>query len=391
MLTFEEAYADMMAAAVTLKTEAVDFVDAVNRVLAQDVRADMPMPPFNKSAMDGYACRRADLGEPMTVIEEIPAGCMPCKSIGASQCAKIMTGAPVPQGADCVIMVEYTEPLDADQIRFTADDSADNICLKGEDISEGDVVLSKGERITPAHIAVLATVGCTRPQVYAQPRVAILATGSELVEPTCKADGARIRNSNSDQLAAQLRQMGVIVNRCGIIPDSLEATVAAIDAARRDHDLVMLSGGVSMGDYDFVPEALQKSGFEFCFESVAMQPGRPTIFGRCGETYCFGLPGNPVSTFIIVEIMVKPFLLSLMGGTPRPVMVEVTLDKAIRRRKAKRQSTIPMALTTPGNAVAVEYHGSAHINALCRADALLTIPIGITEMPQGSKVNVRLI
>ena len=291
-----------------LKAETVDFANAVNRVLAQDVRADMPMPPFNKSAMDGYACRRADLGEPMTVIEEIPAGCMPNKSIVANQCSKIMTGAPVPQGADCVIMIEYTETVDTDRIRFTADDSADNICLKGEDIREGDVVLNKGERITPAHIAVLATVGCTTPPVYARPRVALMATGSELVEPTEKAQGANIRNSNSYQLATQLQQMGALVTYCGIIPDDLEATIQAIAAAKNDHDLVLISGGVSMGDYDFVPEALQSNGFELLFQSVAMQPGRPTIFGTHNETYCVGLPGNPVSTFIVVELMVKPFL-----------------------------------------------------------------------------------
>ena len=391
MVSFEKAYADMMDSAVPLDTEAVYFADAVNRVLAQDVRADMPMPPFNKSAMDGYACRRVDLNKPMAVIEEIPAGCMPSKTIEEGQCSKIMTGAPVPQGADCVIMVEYTETLDTGHIRFIAENTASNICQKGEDIQKEDVVLHKGERITPAHIAVLAAVGCTRPNVHVRPRVAIMATGSELVEPHEKADGARIRNSNSDQLATQLEQMGVEVNRCGIVPDTLEDTVAAIDAARRNHDLVMVSGGVSMGDYDFVPVALQKNGFEFLFESVAMQPGRPTIFGRNGKTYCVGLPGNPVSTFIIVEIMIKPFLLRLIGGTPRPMLVEVTLEKAIHRRKATRQSTIPMSLPSPGKAVAVEYHGSAHINALCRADALLTIPIGVTELPQGSKVNVRLI
>ena len=391
MIKYEDAYNIIINSAIRLKTERIDFEESVNRILAEDICADMDMPPFNKSAMDGYACRRCDLSEILTVIEDIPAGRLPQKSISARQCAKIMTGAPVPDGADCVIMVESTEVVSDNQIRFTAKHSEDNICIKGEDIRQGTTVLSKGELITPAYIAVLATVGCTTPLVSVQPRVALMATGSELVSPSDKADGAKIRNSNSYQIAAQLRQMGAIVNYYGIIEDQYEATVDAIAVAMEKNDLVLVSGGVSMGDYDFVPAALKENGFELLFESVAMQPGRPTIFGRNGDTYCFGLPGNPVSTFVVVEIMVKPFLTTIMGGEPHPIMVEKILDKTISRRKSNRQSTVPIRFTSPTKATPIEYHGSAHINALTKADGLFTIPAGITEVPQGSRIKVRLI
>jgi molybdopterin molybdotransferase len=378
----------MIGAAVPLASERVDLANALGRVLAEDVHSDMDMPPFNKSAMDGYACRRQDLNQSLLMVEEIPAGYMPQKAIAPGQCAKIMTGAPVPAGADCVIMVEYTE-AEGDTIRFTGSRTADNICRQAEDIKRGETVLTKGELIAPAHIAILATVGCARPLVARQPRVGVIATGSELVPPTARADGASIRNSNSLQLCAQARAMNIAATDYGIVIDEVSALTRAVKQAKAQNDLIILSGGVSMGDYDLVPQILQENGFEFLFESVAMQPGRPTVFGRDGDRYCCGLPGNPVSSFVIFEILLKPFLYRLMGHDYATPGVTAVLGQELRRRKAARQSTLPVVFSEPGVVVPVEYHGSAHINAMAGAHGLITVPVGASEIKQGTTVHVR--
>ncbi len=327
----------------------------------------------------------------LTVVEEIPAGRVPKRILGEKECAKIMTGAPVPQGADCVIMVEYTEAIGTDQIRFTGEKTANNICYQAEDMKAGDGVLKAGAIIGPPHIAVMAAVGCTRPAVSIQPRVGVIATGSELVAPDTQAVGASIRDSNSPQLCAQISAMSALPRYYGIVPDTAEAIDAVIAQAKSENDVIILSGGVSMGDYDLVPGVLQKNGFEFLFDSVAMQPGRPTIFGRAGQTFCCGLPGNPVSTYVVFEILLKPFLYGLMGHAYEPRLISAKLDQPIRRRKTTRRSNVPVVFTDQGTVRPVEYHGSAHINAMTQAQGLVAVPIGTKELSKGSTVHVRQI
>ena len=195
--SFEDAFEIITGSTRQLGKERVGLEQALNRVLAQDVVSDIDMPPFNKSTRDGYACRRADLANELMVVETIPAGYMPQKSIGPNQCAKIMTGAFIPKGADCVIMVEYTKRIAGNKIRFIGQKTADNISIKGEKARKGDVVLQAGILIKPQHIAVLASCGCVRPLVTLQPSVGIIATGSELVKPAIKPSTCQIRNSNS--------------------------------------------------------------------------------------------------------------------------------------------------------------------------------------------------
>ncbi len=389
MITFEEAFEKMMANAVPWSVEAVSLDQALGRVLGEDVLSDMDMPPFNKSAMDGYACRREDLEHPLTVVEHIPAGTFPTQAIGARQCSKIMTGAPVPEGADCVIMVEWTETVTEQTIRFTGQDTADHICLKGEDIRAGDCVLKAGARIGPAHVAMLASVGCVTPQVNRPARVGVIATGSELVEPSLTPQPAEIRNSNSYQLCAQIAQMGALPRYYGIVEDQADVIHRVIATAKAENDVILLSGGVSMGDFDLVPDVLRENGFEFLFDSVAMQPGRPTVFGRYDHKFCFGLPGNPVSTYVVFDIMVKPFLYQLMGHAFCAPFVTATLDQRIKRRKTARLSTLPVVFTGPGTVSPVEYHGSAHIGAMSKAQGLISMPVGTKEIAKGSDVHVR--
>ena len=391
MIPIEEALRTVLNSARRLGSEHVDITLAINRILAEDAKSDMDMPPFNKSAMDGYACKRADLAHELEVIETIPAGYTPTKSIELSQCAKIMTGAAVPQGADCVVMVEFTENPTDSTVRFVGENTADNICQKGEDVKAGDVVLPKGMRIRPQHIAVLASVGCVQPVVYKRPRVGILATGDELVQPASMPGPSQIRNSNSFQLTAQVESMGAVAKNYGIAKDTDKAIDKMFKEAVEENDVVIVSGGVSMGDFDLVPGILRQNNINLLFEKVAIKPGKPTVFGLAENVYCFGLPGNPVSTFVLFEILVKPFLYKLMGYNYTPDTVKMPLGESFRRKKTERQTWIPVVVTDAGMLKPVSYHGSAHINALCIADGLISIGVDVAEIEKGTVVPVRLI
>lgn len=391
-LLFKDAWQLIMKSAVAGDVEIVPLEQACGRVLAGDVVSDVAMPPFNKAAMDGYACRLSDLEKkiPLSCCGTIPAGSMPECRVSEGTCARIMTGAPVPEGADCVVMLEDTTTDASGMVAVSRRGNARHICKRAEDICSGDRVLLRGELITAAHCAVLATVGCAAVEVYKRPRVAVLATGSELVEVAVTPAGAQIRNSNAPQLCAQVRSMGALATDCGIVADTIEATAAAIDDAEQGHDVLVLSGGVSEGDYDFVKPALLSCGYTFIFESVAMQPGRPMVFARKGDCFCFGLPGNPVSTFVVFERMVKEFLFALMGHVHRPRIVAAKLAAPVSRRSGARQASFPVRFTAEGLVEPLSYHGSAHINIMTQADGLIVIPEGVITLDEGNVVDVRL-
>lgn len=389
MIPFENAYKIMMKNVIQIGSERVDLASSLDRVLAEDVKTDSDIPPFPKSAMDGYACRKEDLGGDLSVIEVIAAGALPEKTVGPGQCSKIMTGAPVPEGADCVIKIEDTRETGDNRVRFTGEKVPHNICARGEDLREGDVVLEKGEWITPAHIAVLATVGCANPLVSLRPRITVIPTGDELVDPTEKITPGKIRNSNGPQLCAQIKKAGAIANYFGVAGDQVEALDEAVKKAMPESDIVVLSGGVSMGDFDLVPGVLRSNGFKIEFEKVAMKPGKPTVFGRAGNTYCCGLPGNPVSTFVVFEIMLKPLIHKMMGHDLKTHLLPVVFDGDRIRGRKNRQVTVPVRFTEPGKVASIEYHGSAHISSITMAHAMLTVPSGVTEIRKGETVHVR--
>jgi molybdopterin molybdotransferase len=407
MIPLEDALRIVLGCARPLGAERVALDSAPGRVLAEDVRSDVDMPPFNKSAMDGYACRRADLGRELAVVETIMAGDVPQRPVGAKQCAKVMTGAPVPPGADCVVMVEFSEETAPGRVRFVGKGTADNICLRGEDVVAGDIVLRRGTLIRPRHVAMLASVGCVVPAVARRPTVGVIATGDELVPPGEKPEGGCIRDSNGYQLCAQVSDAGAVPRYYGIAADTEEAIGAALQRAVGESDVVLMSGGVSAGELDLVPDVLEKNGFELLIEQIAIKPGRPTTFavqthpspsplpsgeGRGeGCRCCFGLPGNPVSTFVVFELLVRPFLLTMMGHDYRPACALAPLGAAVRRKKAERQEWMPVVLTDEGAVQPVEFHGSAHSLALCAADGLIAMPVGVAELAQGSVVRVRLI
>lgn len=391
MIELKEALQIVLDAAWPLGSERVDLADALGRVAAEDVVSDIDMPPFDKATVDGFACRRADLGNELEVIETIPAGATPTKVIGPKQCARIMTGAAVPRGVDCVIMIEQTQVVAEDNIRFTAGATPDHITRKAEDIRSGQIVLRRGTRIRPEHVAVLASVGCVRPLVAVRPRVAVLAGGDELVEPAARPGPFQIRNSNSVQLTAQLQAMGIAARDYGIMRDVAGEIDRVLRAALAENDVVLVSGGVSVGDFDLVPGILRQNNVRLLFDKIAVQPGKPTIFGLAEDAWCFGLPGNPVSTFVIFELLIKPFLHKLMGHDYSPKCVPMCLEEPISRTNTDRQSWIPVRIASNGAVRPVEYHGSAHLLALCEADGLISLEIGMASLPQGAPVLVRLL
>jgi molybdopterin molybdotransferase len=391
MITVDDSLAIMAAAAAArpLPTEEVELGEATGRVLAQAVQADRDLPPFDRSAVDGWACRRADLGGRLRCGAVVAAGCLPDGPLPVGEAVKVMTGAPVPPGSECVVMVEHAQV--ADGMVQLPPTSAGNISRRGEDLRAGDAVLAPGTLIGPAQVAILATVGCARVRVARRPRVAVIATGSELVAIDVAPPPAAIRDSNSWQVRAQLLAMGAEVRRVGIVPDQTDALTAAVREAQAWADVVVLSGGVSQGDFDLVPAVLAGCGYRLLFRSVAMQPGKPTVFGDDGRGWCVGLPGNPVATLVVCGLLLRPFLDRLMGRVASELPILAALASPLSRRKADRQASYPVVFTAAGQVEPIPYHGSAHVDALGRAHGLVTMPIGVSELPAGTQVHVRLL
>jgi len=389
MIPFREALETIKRFARTPGTEQVDLLYALSKTLAEDVFSDISMPPFNKSAMDGFACRKSDLKNTLQVIEEIPAGTIPVKTVGENQCARIMTGAMVPEGADFVIMKEDIEEIASDLVRCTRETNKTNICYTGEDVKSGDLVLNKGDIISPAHIAILASVGCTKPLVYKLPSVAIISTGDELVEPDEKPGISKIRNSNSYQLMAQNQQLGITPDYLGIVTDDENSVKNILTLALERYDVIIISGGVSVGDFDFVPKILNQLNVNIRVHGMDVRPGKHLLFGERVHHYVFGMPGNPVSSFVQFEVLVKPFLNTLMGKTAEEAFLHLPIEGEYLRKKGDQLVFVPVSLTKKGTVLPLEYHGSAHIHAYSFAQGIMEIPKGISFIKKGETVCVR--
>ncbi len=342
VLSFEEArgVVEQQAALVQAsETESVDLLAAAGRVLAEPVAADRDLPPFPRSTRDGFAVRSTDLSQlPATleVIGEIKAGekldRIP-RNIGSGQTASIMTGAPVPAGADAVVMVEYSSQHGKQVEIARSVVPGENIVARGAEARDGARLVDCGVRLHEAAIALAASVGKSRLQVYKRPRVAVLTTGDEIVDVDATPGPTQIRNSNSYSLAAQIRQAGGEAVLLPVAPDELQGLRRLIEEGLKS-DLLLMTGGVSMGRYDLVEQALSELHAEFFFTGVKIQPGRPVVFGKSGAgapfdklragsarerpaTYFFGLPGNPVSTMVTFELFARPMLEALAGQSPR--------------------------------------------------------------------------
>ena len=387
------------------ETESVDLLGAAGRVLSERVTADRDLPPFPRSTRDGFAVRSADLSPlPATldVIAEIKAGETLDKipaNIARGQAASIMTGAPVPTGADAVVMVEYTSQREH-QVEITRSVApGENVVPRGAEAREGSVLLARGLRLNPAAIALAASVGKSRVPVYQRPRVAVLTTGDEIVDIDTTPGPTEIRNSNSFSLAAKIQQSGGEPVLLPVAPDTLQGLRPLIAEGLKS-DLLLLTGGVSMGRYDLVEQALSEMHAEFFFTGAKIQPGRPVVFGKCGagtpavekpSTYFFGLPGNPVSTMVTFELFARPILEALAGQTARNlIFLHARLKKEIRT-KTGLQRFLPALLSGEFDQAEVElvfWQGSGDIAAVARANCYIVIPADRECLAAGEWVAV---
>lgn len=367
---------------------------ALGRVLAEDVASDLDMPPFDKAMMDGYAVRAEDLSASprlLQVVEEITAGRIPVKAIGPGEAARIMTGAPMPAGADSVVMIERCEAVTEQSVRIAGPiQPVQHVQRRARDMRNGDVVLSAGCLLRAQELGLLAIVGRTSVLMHPAPRVGVLATGDELVEPDHVPGPGQIRNSNGSMLLAQVAAAGGIPHSLGIGRDNVSHLWQLIGEGLA-HDVLLLSGGVSAGKLDLVPDVFRELGVEAHFHKVRMKPGKPLFFGTRGDTLVFGLPGNPVSTFVGFELFVRPALRRLRGfPAEAPQFAPVPLADDFSH-SADRPTYHPARIgpADGGEVVrAVPWSGSPDLRALTAANALMLLPPGDHRYPSGQAVSV---
>ncbi len=394
MITVDEALAIVLDRAQPLGSETIALEVACGRVLAQDVVADMDLPPFNRARMDGYALRSEDVQvvpASLVVIGEIAAGTFPTVTLQSGEAMKIFTGAPVPLGADAVQKVEVTESNGRKVIIKEAVKSGQFITPHASEVVAGEAIAPRGRQINAAEMAVLASFGYAQIRVGKQPRVAVFSTGSELVTVSSLPSAGQIRNSNSYTVAAYAEKVGAQVEVLGIVKDDIQTTRDALLAACEDHDVVITSGGVSMGDYDLVKAALNELGAEVFFDKVMIRPGKPTVFARLRETYIFALPGNPVSASVTFNVFVRPALRQMQGdASPLLPSVRARTSRAINDA-SNRRSYLPAWLSLSDGEALVEslkWGGSSDLVAFMNANSLIVVPEPVHAIAERELVTV---
>lgn len=395
--TFEQARHAVEQHAANIRpsgTETVDLLNAPRRVLAELIVADRDLPPFPRSARDGFAVRAADVASVparLTNVAEIKAGIdATAINVGPNECAEIMTGAAVPGGADAVVMVEHTFRMHQDvEIQRTVS-VGENIVPRGSEAHAGQELLKPGTRLTPAAIAAAASVGFAQVQVYAQPHVAILSTGDEIVSVKESPAPYQIRNSNTWSLSAQVQNAGALPIPLPVAPDEQGALRSLIEAGL-DSDLLLLTGGVSMGKYDLVELVLRELGAEFIFTGAQIQPGKPVVFGKVKGKYFFGLPGNPVSTMVTFELFARPIVDALSGATPTPLRFLQARLKSDIRTKTGLTRFLPAELSGEFSQTEVElirWQGSGDFVSTARANCFAVVPPDRNHIPAGEMISV---
>ncbi len=396
MLTVPEAQERVLAEVTVLGDEAVSFADAFGRVLREDVLADADAPAADNSAMDGYAVRAADVTNApvsLRVVGDVPAGHVASARVEPGTAMRIMTGAFVPDGADAVAQVEITDGGRETVIVQQAVAAGANIRRRGDDMRAGDVVLRTGTRVGAAEIAMLAGVRKEIVCVGRRPTVAILSTGDELIDVGDPPAPGKIVNTNSYLLAALVRETGALARPFGIVRDTREATITALEAAL-DSDFVLTSGGVSVGAYDFVKEALDALGAETKFWRVAMKPGKPVVLSRLGDRLIIGLPGNPVSSFVGFHLFVRPALRKAMGETAVfPPIVTARLDAPLKSAGDRRVYFRVRLVSRDGELLAspMATQGSGALTSMAGANGLAIVEQGVTRAEAGALVPAVLL
>ena len=398
-LTAREAALEIVGAVRRQPALRIPLDDALGLVLAEPIVSPLDIPPHTNSAMDGYAVRAADVrgasaAAPvrLTVVEQIAAGQVPLRTIGAGECARIFTGAPLPPGADSVIRQEDTD-LGSRVVSITRDrDIGVNWRAAGEDIKRGETVLEAGTELEAAQLGVLASLAVAHPLVYRRPRVGILGSGNEIVDldqAEAILDGSRIGSSNTHALAALVHRAGGQPVNLGIAADSPESLREHLDAAR-DCDLLVTTAGISVGEHDFLREVIESMGGALSFWRIRIRPGAPVAFGRLGATPWIGLPGNPVSTMVTFELLVGPAI-RVMSGRSLPFRraVPVTLAEPVSVIPKLQHFLRTIVSETAGrrSATLTGPQGSGILTSMVKANALLVLPEGQFDTPAGAEVQ----
>jgi molybdenum cofactor synthesis domain-containing protein len=400
MIALADVQAHVLSTVTTLLPVTIATTDALGLVTAEPVTARESVPPFANSAMDGYAVRAADLAGAsavrpvrLTVVDELPAGRAPSVAVGPGEAIRIMTGAPVPDGADAVAIVEVTE-RDGDGVLVLAPATpGDHVRGVGGDIAPGDIVVTAGTVLSAAHLGVLASIGADRVAVHPRARVGVLSTGDELVPPGQALAPGKIRDSNRPMLLALARQAGCDVVDLGIARDDEAVIEGAFTRGLAECDALLTSGGVSVGDYDFVKVVLDRLG-EMQWFQVAIRPAKPFAFGVAKGVPVFGLPGNPVSSHVSFELFARPALLTMMGHPRprRPIVAAVAGEAMARRPDGKLHLDRVRVHDDGGRLVAARAGGQASnvLTAMANANGLALLPDGGGVMA-GDPVDVMLL
>ena len=400
MIRVDEALQIILDTVTPLPLEKVNLLEALGRVIGEDVVAPRNLPPKNNSAMDGYAVRAGDtkgaaIGNPvvLSVVEDIPAGIVPQKALSAGEAARIMTGAPLPDGADAVVRMEDTRK-EGQHVQILAEAAPGlDIRLAGEDVGAGETVILCGAVIRPAEVGMLAALGRSFVYVYQRPTVAILATGDELVDIDEPPSDWKIISSNSYATAAQVLESGADVMQLGIVRDRREDLIAKFQAAARA-DLIISSGGVSVGDYDLVKDIMKEVGNAMQFWQVAMRPGKPLAFGSIRGVPVFGLPGNPVSSMVSFEQFVRPSLLKMMGHRQLfRKQVRAVLEDDLAKKAGMRYFIRGQVRWEAGRyyVKSTGEQGSGILKSMVLANGLIVLPEEATFVSQGTEVPVQLL
>ena len=396
-----EAQRIVLEAARPLGLEKVAILNTLGRVLGEDIVATRDNPPWDNSAMDGFAVRWEDLKQEhaiskpvvLTVIEDVPAGKVATKAVGPGQAIRIMTGAPLPRGANAVVKVEETEPS-ADSVKiFKPIEPRANVRPQGEDVTKGDCIIRRGTQIRPADAGMLAILAKSFVLVYQQPRVAILSTGDELADLDERFSEEKIINSNSYGIAAAVQEAGGIPILLGIASDQPEALKEKI-AHGLNADILVLSGGVSMGDYDFTKAVFKELGAEMNFWKLAIRPGQPLAFGKIQGKLAFGLPGNPVSSMVTFEQLVRPAMLKMCGlrSYGRPV-VQAQIQETFSKRNDRRHF-LRGVLTREDGVFKVRTtgeQGSGILTSMVKANCLIDVSEEIEALNPGDWIDVQVL
>ncbi|MFH1867984.1 MAG: gephyrin-like molybdotransferase Glp [Candidatus Omnitrophota bacterium] len=397
MISLDKAIEHIISKTTRLNIERIPVNNAIGYILAEDIRAIHDLPAFNKSAMDGYALCSADTDSiPVELLCKgiIKAGSSYRNTIRSGECVKIMTGSPLPEGADSVVMVENTrERKDKGRVMVLKRTGRyENICFKGEDIRRGSLVLKKGTCLRGPEVSIASSLGRSKISVYRKPSVAILNTGDEVVEPGNRLRRGMIYNSNGPMLISMLNDMRVRSEYLGIAKDEDKALADIIRKGFK-HDIIILSGGVSMGDYDLVPSALKKCGVRKVFHKIKMKPGKPVFFGTRKSSLVFGVPGNPVSTYLTFLILIKPSIEKMMGKAPNLSMREGILKENFRQKKG-RKHFVPVKALNKGSRLEIfpvkSYHGSADIASLSQANSFMVVDGSRAFLKKNSMIKVIL-